>query len=147
MADLAAIRAGIRDLLFSAFPASNVTGYLLVNSWTPAFEVEIGNAGVVYDTAMQSGLDEWMFTIRGLAGQNLDLPAQMQLDAWFTTPGTSASPSVKWALEQDRTLGSTVSDSDVLTVSQVRSYTPIATPGSSFFGAEWTLRVIAPGHG
>lgn len=142
MASLADIRAGIAANIKARFSDAQCTGYLLENPFPPGFEVEIGTGGIVYDGAMSRGHDEWFFTIRGFAASGTDVAAQMRLDPWLSSTGAE---SVKAALEADRTLGGTVSDSHVTRVSQVRAFSPISNPNTTFFGAEWTLRVIAAG--
>lgn len=146
MADLAAIRAGITKVLSVAFPNAQVTGYLLENPYPPAFEVEIGggsSAGsVIFDHAMSRGLDEWWFTVRGFASSGTDKGAQQSLDKWLNSTGPD---SVKAALEADRTLDGTVNDSRVTRVHHIRSFEPVASPGTRMYGAEWTLHVYAPG--
>lgn len=141
MADLANIRAGIAANIRAAIPEAICTGYLLESPISPAFEVEF--AGQVYDSAMSRGLDEWRFTIRGLVSQSvLDEGAQKKLDAWLASTG---GESIKAALEADRTLDGSVSDSRVERVGPVRQFSPISSPGTSYYGAEWTLMAIAAG--
>ena len=142
MAELADIRAGIAAALKERLPEVQCTGYLMENPYAPGFEVELGSTGIVYDLAMSRGLDEWFFTIRGFAASGLDRAAQMRLDGWLDSTG---STSVKTALEADRTLSASVSDSHVTRVGQVRVFSPIASPEIKYFGAEWILRAIAAG--
>ena len=138
MANLAAIRAGIVANLRTAFPDNvQITGYNLSNPLAPAFEVEVDR--VVFDSSMSRGLDEWLFTVRGFATSGTDQAAQQRLDPWLASTG---GESVKAALESDRTLGGTVADSRVVQVTRVATFTASAT---SFYGAEWLLRVIAQG--
>lgn len=141
MANLAAIRAGIAANLRTAFPTNvQITGYNLANPLAPAFEIEVDR--VIYDGAMSRGHDEWLFTVRGFATSGTDQAAQMRLDPWLDSTGAE---SVKAALESDRTLGGTVSDARVVQVTRVATFTPAASAGTSFYGAEWQLRVIAAG--
>lgn len=142
MADLSDVRAGFMAALKLRFPDAQVTGYLLENPYPPAFEVEIGSQGVIFDMGMQRGTDEWWFTIRGFAGSGTDKAAQERLDVWLSSSG---SQSVKEAVEVDRTLSGSVDDCRVTRISQLRSFSPISNPGMSFFGAEWTVRVIGRG--
>ena len=142
MANLDDIRAGIAANIKAQLPDVQCTGYLLENAYPPAFEVELGSEGIVYDLAMSRGLDEYFFTIRGFAPSGTDKAQQMRLDAWLNSTGAE---SVKAALEADRTLGGSVGDSHVTRVSQVRAFSPVASPTTTFFGAEWTLRVLAAG--
>ena len=139
MAELADIRAGITANLRTAFPDINITGYNITNALAPAIEVELDR--ITYDASMQRGLDEWFFTIRGFAASGTDKAAQMRLDSWLASTGAE---SVKAALEVDRTLGGVVDDARVTAMAKIAVFT--AEGGStSFFGAEWTLRVLATG--
>jgi hypothetical protein len=140
VADLADIRAGIAANLSASFSDAQITGYNLANALAPAFEVELDR--IVYDGGMSRGLDEWFFTIRGFATSGTDKASQMRLDPWLTSTGAQ---SVKTALESDRTLGGTVADSHVTQVGRVQVFSPVASPGTNFYGAEWTLRVLAAG--
>ena len=124
------------------FPENTqITGYNLSNPYAPAFEVELDR--IVYDQGMARGLDEWFFTIRGFATTGLDQASQMKLDSWLDSTGVE---SVKAALEIDRTLGGTVSDARVIGVTKIATFEPVASPGVNFYGAEWTLRVLAAGQ-
>lgn len=140
MAALDDIRAGIAANLKTAFPTNvNITGYNITNALAPAIEVELDR--ILYDSANQRGLDEWFFTIRGFAASGTEKAAQMRLDSWLASTGAE---SVKAALEVDPTLGGAASDARVIAMSKIAVFT--AEGGAtSFFGAEWTLRVLAAG--
>lgn len=141
MASLADIRAGIAANIKAVIPECTCTGYLLESPNSPAFEVEF--AGKVYDRSMHRGLDEWAFTIRGLASSSLlDQEAQRKLDTWLASSG---GVSIKAALEADKTLGGSVSDSFVQRVGPVREFTPISSPGTKYYGAEWVLVAVTSG--
>jgi hypothetical protein len=141
MADLTAIRAGIAANIKAVFPESTCTGYLLQSPNSPAFEVEF--AGKTYDLAMGRGIDEWKFTIRGLASSAiLDEQAQKKLDEWLDSTGAT---SLKAAVEADKTLGGSVSHSQIVSVGPVRQFSPISSPGTTYYGAEWVLMAVAPG--
>lgn len=141
-ADLKAIRAGIAAAIKAVLPQVACTGYLLQNPSPPCFEVELGSTGIVFDRAMQRGLDEWTFTVRGFSGASLDETAQRNMDAWLNSSG---GVSIKAALEADRTLGGIVNDLQVERVGQIRSYSPIANPTVQFYGVEWTVQVAVDG--
>ena len=141
MAYLADIRAGIAAAIKAAHPQSTCTGYLLESPVSPAFEVEF--AGINYDRSMNRGLDEWRFTIRGLASSTvLDIGAQQKLDNWLASTGPE---SIKAALEDDKTLGGTVGNAWVERVGPVRQFEPISSPGTKYYGAEWVLVCLASG--
>lgn len=140
MAKLEDIRAGIAANIKAALGDVQCTGYLITNALAPAFEVELER--IVYDGAMSRGLDEWFFTIRGFAASGTDRAAQMRMDAWIDSTG---SQSVKTALEADRTLGGSVGDARVTQLGRVQAFSPVNSPGTTLFGAEWTLRVLAAG--
>jgi hypothetical protein len=137
VAALEDIRAGIAANLRTSFPDVNLTGYNIVNAIAPAIEVELDR--IVYDSANARGLDEWFFTIRGFAKSGTDKAAQIRLDAWLDSTGAE---SVKAALEVDRTLGGVANDAHVVTMAKIAVFTAGDT---SFFGAEWTLRVLTVG--
>jgi hypothetical protein len=131
------IRAGIAATIKAAFPDVQCTGYNITSAYAPAIEVELDR--IVYDSANARGLDEWFFTIRGFAASGTDKAAQMRLDPWLDSTGAQ---SVKAVFEADRTLGGTVGDSRIVTMAKIAVFTVDTT---SFFGAEWTLRVLAVG--
>ena len=140
MAALEDIRAGITANLKTSFPTNvNITGYNITNALAPAIEVELDR--IVYDSAMGRGLDEWFFTLRGFAASGTDKAAQMRLDGWLASTGAE---SVKAALEVDRTLGGVVSDARVVAMAKIAVFTAEGA-ATSFFGAEWTVRVLAAG--
>jgi hypothetical protein len=66
----------------------------------------------------------------------------MRLDTWLSPTGTE---SVKSALEVDRTLGGVVNDARVVTMAKVAVFS-LEGGATSFFGAEWTLRVLTTGN-
>lgn len=141
MAKIRDIRRGIAANVLAALPQSQCTGYLLENPQSPAFEVEF--SGIEYEGAMARGLDTYEFTIRGLASSTvLDSQAQQILDLWLESTG---STSIKAALEADRTLGGSANDAEVIRVGPIREFSPISSPGTKYYGAEWTLRVLCPG--
>lgn len=139
MASLKDIRAGITAAIKSAIPQITCTGYLLQNFAPPAVEIEFN--GIDYHRAMHDGLQEWEFLVRGLHSSStmLDEQAQRNLDDWVD----DADDSIKEALEADRTLGGVVFDCAVAKVGPIKLFTPVSAPGTSYYGAEWTLRVLA----
>lgn len=147
MASLTDIRAGIRAAILSADPEVQCTGYLLENPQPPCFEVELGTTGVVFDLAMQRGLDQWTFIVRGFTGATLDETGQRRMDDWLASSG---GKSIKEAIEARdssylRSLGGSVGDVQVERIGQIRAYSPVANPTAKFYGVEWTLQVVAEG--
>lgn len=141
MARIEDIRQGIALALKNTIPNAQCNGYLLDNPTSPAFEVEL--SGVVYDLGMSRGLDDYQFTVRGFVSSNiLDIAAQQTLDNWLRSTGTY---SVKAGLEADPTLSGSCSSSRVERTGAIKEYTPVSSPGTKFYGAEWTLRVYATG--
>ncbi len=141
MAKLKNIRAGIAVNVLRSIPQSQCTGYLLENPQSPAFEVEFH--GIDYEGSMSRGLDTYEFIVRGLASSSiLDAAAQQTLDLWLESTGAT---SIKAALEFDRSLGGSANDAEVIRVGPIREFSPISSPGTKYYGAEWTLRVLAPG--
>lgn len=142
MASLRDIRAGIVSAIKAVDPQVQCTGYLLENPQPPCFEIELGSTGVIFDLAMQRGLDQWTIIVRGFTGATLDETGQRKMDDWLASSG---GKSIKAAIEVDRTLGGTCSDCQVERIGQIRAYSPVANPTAKFYGVEWTLQVIAEG--
>lgn len=138
MPNLADIRSALASQIRDVFPDTQVTGYNLPNAFAPAFEVELDR--IVYDGAMASGLAEAFFTIRGFASGGTDVASQMRLDPWLM----SAGGSLKDAIDSDRTLGGTVMDSRLISLSKIAVFSQDRGV-TNFFGAEWTLRVLVSG--
>ena len=93
-----AIRAGLAANLQAAFPAVNVSPYVLSNPTTPFMMIDEGE--IEYDEAMGGGLDILAFDICVAVQFTADQSAQIALDA-FRDP----LAGVKHAVETDRTLG------------------------------------------
>lgn len=142
MTELADIRAGLAANLNTALSGIQCTGYLLGSPTAPGFEIELHPNGVGFDRAMGRGLDEWFMIVRGYVASNLDLAAQKKLDLWLASSGAT---SVKAAIEADRTLGINDVDCVVTEATGYRQYTVASAPNVTYLGAEWTIRVLAPG--
>lgn len=142
MSGLAAIREGLRANIAAAFPDAVCTGYLLSGATVvPAFEIELDPEGVEYDTAMARGVDEWQLIVRGVVGLASDVGAQKNMDVWLSSSG---SRSVKAAIEADKTLGGAAHDIHVTGASGLREY-GTSNGAAVYLGAEWAVRVLAPG--
>jgi hypothetical protein len=135
MADLALIRQGLADNL-SAIDGLHVTAYLISKPLLPAAEIE--PAGTTYDIAGSRGLDRWKFLVRVFVGLTSDKHAQQRLDLMLAGSGDG---SVKEAIEADTTLGGTVDDLRVTSVSGYRIYG--AEKASPVLGAEWAIEVLS----
>lgn len=118
-------------------PIGQISPYELSSAAPPCIFVTGGE--IVYDEAMQRGLDELTFTVICLVAENLDVPAQQLLDSLRAARG---STSVKTAIETDRTLAGVVSDLRVTRASQPRPYASQQSPVR--LGCEWTVQVLAP---
>lgn len=134
----ASIRAGIASALSTIPGVIPPSGYLLSEPTPPTFEIEL--AGIEYDQTYVRGVNEWTFTVRGFVGTASDYAAQLTLDGWMATTGTS---SVKAALESDQTLSGAVAALHVVRVSSPRTFAVAAMPNATFLGAEWTVRILA----
>lgn len=137
MAELSAIRAGLAANLRAAFPDAQVSAYLLGEPSPPCFEIELAADGVTYDQAMQHGVHYAHFTVRGIVAANLTEAAQMILDRWAATTG---STSVKAAVESDMTLGGSVQQARVTEMSPFQALA--ARGGGIYLGAAWTVRAV-----
>jgi hypothetical protein len=119
------------------------TGYVPDSVVAPCFFV--GEVDVTYDRAMGRGQDELMFTCRALAGRADDRSAQRILDALLSGGGTA---SLKVAIEAARggpgemALGGLADD---LRLERVQGYRWYEHQGSSFVGAELSIKVIGSG--
>jgi len=138
MATVAALRSGLNTRLATI---SNVqTSAYMLSAPTPPYLEVAAVEEIEYDGAMGRGLDTYRFIVRGYAGLVSDRGAQVKLDEFLASTG---STSVKAAIEGDRTLGGACSD---LQVERVDGYQVYAAEGRGpFLGAEWTVRVLATG--
>lgn len=93
---------------------------------------------VTYHQAMGNGLEHWHFVIEAYVGAMFDIGAQMKLDALAT-----GTPSVKSALEADKTLGGLAQD---LKCEDAHGYSSYAKPdGMGLHGCKWNLTVYMTG--
>lgn len=138
MAELADIRAGLAANL-GTIAGVNVSAYARDNILTPALQV-YGPDEVVYDLAMQRGLDMMTLVVQGLAGSPAEQARQVMLDQWLAPSGSS---SVKAAIESDPTLGGVVTAARVTRASGYRVYA-LPNKGSTL-GAEWFVEIHNPG--
>ncbi|MEW2424838.1 hypothetical protein AB0911_30360 [Streptomyces nigra] len=119
------------------------TGYVPDSVVAPCFFV--AEVEVTYDQAMGRKLDELLFTCRVLAGRADDRSAQRILDALLSGAGEA---SLKAAIEAARgapgemALGGLADD---LHLQRVQGYRWYEHQGSSFVGAELTIKVIGDG--
>lgn len=139
MAALADIRAAIAANLTTSLEDIQISPYMLANPTPPGGHVF--PAEVLYDQAMGRGLDEWHLTVQLFVALATDIGAQERLDAYLAASG---SQSVKAAIESDRTLGGAASDVRVESSSGYHTY--LKPDGVGVLGAEWTVRVLAPGN-
>lgn len=119
------------------------TGYLPDSVVTPCFyvaEVEIN-----FDKAHGRGMDELLFTCRAYASRADDRSSQQILDAMLSGSGAA---SLKAAIEAARgapgemALGGLADD---LHLQRVQGYRWFEHAGSTYLGAELTIKVIGSG--
>ena len=137
MPDLAAIRAGIAANITAAISdrSVQVSPYVLSNPIPPC--VYVMPAGTEFDITMGNGHDRLMFTIRLLWPATSDIASQTSLDAMCSSTGAR---SIKAAIEADDSLGGTVDDCQVNTVTAPILY--ITDQGPPALGVEFELEVI-----
>lgn len=135
MAGYSAIRNGIAANLSSAIPSLRVHGLIPDQINPPAALVRPSRTD--YDQTMGRGLDEIEMLVLLIVGRMDDRSAQLALDAYCDTTGTS---SVKRAIESNRTLSGVIND---LRVTQMRNYGPVEFAGAAYLGAEFVVSVYA----
>lgn len=119
------------------------TGYIPDSVTTPCFYV--GEVDVTYDRVMGRGLDELMVTARVMASRSDDKASQRLVDMLVSGAGQA---SLKQAIEVARgapgelALGGLADD---LHVVRVQSYRWFEHAGSTYLGAEFTIKVIGSG--
>lgn len=119
------------------------TGYVPDSVVAPCFFV--AEVDITYDRAMGRGTDELMFTCRVLAGRADDRSSQRTLDALLSGAGAA---SLKQAVEAARGApGELALDgaADDLHIERVQGYRWYEHQGSSFVGAELSIKVIGSG--
>lgn len=137
MATLSTLRSALAGKLQPL--GAQCSGYVLANPTPPFFDIDLGDPAIEYDQAFVGGHDLWRFTVRGCVAFSLDQAAQMKLDAWVSTTGSS---SVKALLEADQTLGGAA---QTVRVVELAAYRPLSNTGGQIIhlGAEWTVEVRA----
>ena len=140
MADIATIRAALATKLTAAYANTcQISAYALANPSPPTLMV-LGLSGTDYDSTFTRGGDILTMTLQGLAGTTADQAAQIVVDDWLDTTG---STSVKAAIESERpaatTLGGVVSYVRVTGTTGHRVYQ--MPSGTDLFGAEWTIEI------
>lgn len=119
------------------------TGYVPDSIAAPAFFV--AEVEVTYDKAMGRKLDELLFTCRALVGRTDDRTSQKILDSLLSGGGPA---SLKAAIEAARgapgemALGGLADD---LHVQRVQGYRWYEHEGTTYVGAELTIKVIGDG--
>jgi|SRR5581483_359206 len=111
-ATVSQIRDGLVANLKAAYPGTvQVNKYVLSTPTPPALQIRSGP--VNYDLAMHRGLDDLTMIVQALTQRSE--AGQAQIDLWIASgPG-----GVKAAIESDRTLGGTVNDARVESVSEL----------------------------
>jgi hypothetical protein len=97
----------------------------------------INVANVNYDKAFARGLDEYNFVVTVIVGRVGERSAQKLLDSYVSTTG---NPSVKLAIELDKTLGGKC---DTLRVSDMRNYGSLVIGEVTYLAAEFNVIVYA----
>ena len=142
MAALADLRLGLKANLQAYFPDAQISGYVLSSPTPPFFDIELSANGTEYDEAFVRGHDLWRFTVRGVVSRNSDIGAQMNLDEWCESSGSS---SVKEAIESDPTLGGAAYTCQVVRLASYRQVGLPATPHVAYLSAEWAVEIRARG--
>ncbi|MFG2276970.1 hypothetical protein ACGFNY_45345 [Streptomyces chartreusis] len=119
------------------------TGYVPDSVVTPCFYV--GEVEVNFDKTMGRGTDELVFTCRAYASRADDKSSQRILDAMLSGGGPA---SLKAAIEAARgapgelALGGLADD---LHIQRIQGYRWFEHAGSTYLGAELTIKVIGDG--
>lgn len=119
------------------------TGYVPDSVVAPCFFV--AEVDINFDKTMGRGTDELMFTCRVLAGRADDRSAQRILDALLSGAGAA---SLKRAIEAARGAPGELAlngAADDLHIERVQGYRWYEHQGSSFVGAELSIKVIGSG--
>jgi hypothetical protein len=134
MASITDLRAGLATNL------GNITG-LRTTTETPdtiSPPIAIINvANVNYDKSFARGLDEYNFVVTVIVGRVGERSAQRLLDSYVSPTG---NPSVKLAIELDKTLGGKC---DTLRVSEMRNYGSLVIGEITYLAAEFNVVVYA----
>ncbi len=127
------IRRALSDSL-KAIPGLQPSPYPLASPTAPAAHILRGE--VLYDQAMNSGLQDWTFLVQVFVGVATDQGAQILLDSYLSPDGPR---SVKAALEVDPRLGGLIQDMDVLSAAGEQIY---IIDNRQYLGSEWTVRIL-----
>jgi hypothetical protein len=141
VADIATIRSALASRLSTLLGnTGQSSGYWLTNPTPPTLQV-VGIGPVDYDGTFGRGCDTLTATIQGLAGTTADQAAQILIDNWCDTSG---STSVKAAIETERpsavTLGGAVSSCRV--TGHTRPVITTLPNGQETWSVEFTLEII-----
>ena len=137
-----AIAAQLEAVLGLEIDGLQVDPKLVTNPTPPCFDIYAADPFIERSSFGPGGGYEAVYTIRGRV-TTADQQDGQELLLQFMDP--RAPLSVWAALEQDATLGGTVEDSTVETVSGYRSYESAGGTGGNhgvLLGAEWRLRVV-----
>lgn len=139
--DIAAIRQGLADVVEAAIPGLNAFGYVPDSIPEPCFYA--GEVEIDYDLAYQRGMDEARVSCRVLVGRAEDKAGQAALDLYLAGSGSS---SVKAAIEGTPGVAQTLGGAcDDLHVMRVRGYRLYQVGENTYYGAQFTVRVIGAG--
>lgn len=140
-----ALAAAARAVVLpTGVPRLTCTGYVPDAVTAPCFFV--GEVEITFDRAMGRAVDELLFTCRVLAGRADDRSAQRILDALLSGGGPA---SLKQRIEAARgapgemALGGLADD---LHLERVTGYRWYEHAGTSYVGAELTVKVIGDGR-
>ena len=140
MADIAAIRAEVASRLSTLLgDDGQSSAYWMANPTLPTLQV-VGIGPTDYDQTFGRGGDTLTATIQGLAQPTVDKAAQITIDDWCDTTG---STSVKAAIETERpsavTLGGLVASCRV--TGHTRPVITSLPNGQETWSVEFTLEI------
>lgn len=146
---ISSIRSAIADaartvVLADGLGKLTATGYVPDSVAAPCFFV--AEVEIEYDKAMGRGTDELLFTCRALVGRTDDRTAQKTLDGLLSGNGPA---SLKAAIEAARGApGEMALDglADDLHLQRVQGYRWYEHEGTTYVGAELTIKVIGDGN-
>lgn len=140
MADISAIRSALATRLSTLLgTGGQASAYWMTNPTPPTLQV-VGIGPADYDQEFGRGGDTLAATIQGLAGTTVDQAAQIIIDNWIDTSG---STSVKAAIESERPLPVTLGG--IVSSCRVTGHTrPVITQlpsGQDTWSVEFTLEI------
>lgn len=133
--NLTSFRSGITSAITGTLTNVSMTGYLLSPVEPPCFEIDFPDDTFLLTRTSGGKTTEFSSVIRGYVQFGDPTEGQTTLDGWLS----DGASNVQALLEADRTLGGSVDD---LYVRSISSPLRIQIDNTVFLCAEWTVDVI-----